>query len=159
LSYKNYNFKAKIVGAEADLTYENLKEYINRKKLSNLIDLCGPLYNEEKNNVYKSSHIFVFPTYYKIETFGSVIIEAMQYELPIISTNFGGISEIIDDGVEGFLVNTKSPTEIAEKLEILLNNKELRIKMSKQAREKFLKKFTFSIYEQNLSNIFDEILK
>lgn len=46
----------------------------------------------------------MFPTYYHNECFPLVLLEAMQHGLPCISTNEGAISDIVDDGVTGYIV-------------------------------------------------------
>ena len=71
------------------------------------------IHGKEKENLMVLSDIFVFPSYYERETFGIVNIEAMSWGLPVITSNEGAISEIVQDGITGFIVNPKSPEEIA----------------------------------------------
>jgi L-malate glycosyltransferase len=64
------------------------------------------------------------------------ILEALSHGLPVIAPAVGGIVEIIDDGKEGFLIDSRNPHEFAEKCLLLKENRELREKMSRAAREK-----------------------
>ena len=64
------------------------------------------------------------------------ILEAMAHGLPIIAPRVGGIPEIIEDGVEGFLIDGRDPHGYSEKCLLLYQNRELWKKMSNAAREK-----------------------
>lgn len=152
-------FEGIIVGAEADINKVELTQKIEELGLTGLVSYKGPLYGEKKKEILKKSDIFVFPTYFPVETFGSVNIEAMQYSLAIISTRFSAVPEIIDDGKNGLLVNIKSPKEISTNLISLIDNPKYRVELGRNAREKYLACYTFNIYENNLKNAFKEILK
>jgi len=82
----------------------------------------------------------------------------MQAGLPVVSTFEGAIPEIVDDGVTGFLVPQKNPQALAEKLEILIKDSELRQKMGAAGRKKFLEKYTVDKFENNLLAIFKEVI-
>jgi len=158
IKQKGIKINAYINGKEGDLTSQELREFLVSNNVNDVINYLGPRYGEDKNMILRNSDILVFPTYYENETFGLVNIEAMQFGMPVISTNEGAISEIIDDGETGFLVEKKSPKQIAEKLELLINNERLRIKMGNAARKKFLEKYTIEIFEQNINQVFNTIL-
>ncbi len=152
---KNIKFKLKLVGG--------IVPSISKKKLNNkieplgdFVEYLGPKYGEEKVKIMASADIFAFPTYK--EAFPLVLLEAMQNGLPIVSTFEGAIPEIIDNGQNGFLVNPENPEELAEKIEILLKDRNLRIKMGGNGKKKFLKKYTAGIFEKNLEQIFDKAL-
>jgi len=113
------------------------------------------LFDDKKIAEYSNSDIFVFPTYYKTEAFPLVILEAMQFGLPVISTFEAAIPSIIDDGVTGFLVTSRHPELLAKKIEILINDPGLAKKMGEAGREKFLKKYSMDIFEQNMLEIFE----
>ncbi|MBI9054684.1 MAG: glycosyltransferase family 4 protein [Bacteroidales bacterium] len=159
LNTKGFDFTGTIVGEESDITKEYLLHYISKKGLSNRIVYRGSKYNDDKFKEYCTADIFLFPTYYSVEAFPGVVLEAMQFGLPVIATNEASIPIIIDDNKTGFLVDPKSPSQIAEKLEMLINNPNLRKEMGERGKEKFFKNFTFEIFEKNLSSTFDKILK
>ena len=75
------------------------------------------------------------------EAFGLVNIESMAMGTPVVASAVGGIVEIVRDGMDGFLVPPDDPPALALKLLTLLSNSELRQKMSRQARERFLAVF------------------
>jgi glycosyltransferase involved in cell wall biosynthesis len=87
-----------------------------------------------------------------------VIIEAMAAGLPIISTDQGAIVESVKDQVNGFIVKSQSPPDIADKLRILIKNPELRKSMGKRSREIYLENFTETIMVNNFRKAFDAVI-
>jgi glycosyltransferase involved in cell wall biosynthesis len=158
LKGKNLKFQLIIVGKEFDILEIELIKKIKDNGLEQYIDILGAKYGNEKYQILSTSDIFVFPTFYTNECFPLVLLEAMQFGLPIVSTFEGAIPEIVDDGVTGFLASQKDATVLADKIEILIKDKEFRKKMGKAGREKFLKKYTLDKFEQNMLNILKEII-
>jgi glycosyltransferase involved in cell wall biosynthesis len=156
LSDKNVNFEAIIVGAESDFTSRDLDDKLKEFKLDNKVVYLGPKYGEEKEKILLMCDVLVFPT--KNDVFGNVILEAMEFGLPVIATREGAIPEIIDDEVTGFLVEKNNPSQISEKLEMFINAPSLCKTMGAAGRDKFLKKYTLDLYESNLKDIFNKIL-
>ena len=70
------------------------------------------------------------------------ILEAMAYSLPIVAPSVGGISEVVCNGKDGYLVDTRDPELFAEKCFLLYKNKQLRRRMAHAAREKIVRSFS-----------------
>jgi glycosyltransferase involved in cell wall biosynthesis len=85
------------------------------------------------------------------------MMESMALKTPCISTNISGIPELIDNGENGFLVEPKNPDKIAEKIILLIENDDRRIKMGERAREKILMDFNIKKEVQNLEKIFQAV--
>lgn len=103
--------------------------------------------NLEANNpqlirLYAESHLFVLPTL--ADCFGMASIEAMATGLPVITTNVGGVPDIINDGQEGFLIKPDDGTALSEKIECLLSDAALRRVMGTRARARVLRDFDAS---------------
>jgi glycosyltransferase involved in cell wall biosynthesis len=83
------------------------------------------------------------------EGISNSILEYMAAGKPVVATDGGGTSEIVKEGETGFLVHAAKPAELAEKIEQLLNNEELRAKMGESGKERIKKKFSidFSVYQ------------
>lgn len=156
LQSKHLPFHCTFVGGEGDITADQFQQKVQKLKLSNCVDYAGKKYDQEKANVFSKSDIFVHPTFE--DCFPLVLLEAMQYELPTVSTFEGGIPEIIEDGKTGFLVPQKDPEALADKLEILIRNPELRIEMGKAGRKKYEKEFTLTAFEERLKDILNRIM-
>jgi glycosyltransferase involved in cell wall biosynthesis len=74
-----------------------------------------------------------------IETFGLTILEAMAYSLPTIIPPVGGITELTEEGVSGYLVDSKDINKLSIKLNQVLNNKDIYKQMQKNAFSKMNK--------------------
>ncbi len=83
----------------------------------------------------------------------------MAAGLPVISTDKGAITESIIDRVNGYIVEPKSPEIIAQKLQILISDKNLREKMGKESRNLYLKNFTGEKMVENLATAFNTIIE
>lgn len=159
LKEKGLLFECDFIGGEADITETSFNEKLKQLNLDKQVHYAGKKYNEEKKKAFEQADIFVFPTYYHNETFGLVNIEAMSFSLPIVSTFEGGIPDIIEDGVTGFLVPQRNAEALAEKLEVLIKNPTLCKTMGKAGREKFEKKFTLSVFEKKITKILVQVSK
>ena len=83
--------------------------------------------------------IFTLPSLY--EGFGIVLLEAMSLGKPVIGTRVGGIPEVIEDGVNGYLVEPRNPQQMAEKIMYLLKNEALRNQMGAKGKQRVRDRF------------------
>lgn len=113
----------------------------------------GICVGEIKDKLFRQADIFCFPTYYENENFPVVILEAMQYSLPIVSTRWRGIPSIIEEGVNGFMAEPGSKKDFELKLEKLILDKSLIEKMGKNSRNIYEERFTEEIYLRNIFNV------
>ena len=94
---------------------------------------------------FRRADVFVFPTL--CDSFGIVQLEAMACGVPVITTpNCGAV---VRDGVDGFIVPIRDAAAIADKVELLLGDRELRARMSANARER-AREFTWARYGERL---------
>lgn len=157
LRKKGKEFKCHFVGAWKDIKEEEFYEMTRILEIEDLVLYHGSRYGDEKNEFWKLADIFVFPTFYKQECFPLVLIEAMQYSLPIVSTFEGGIPDIVEDNKTGFLCEQKDVFCLAEKLEIFLNNPDLCEAFGKSARILYESNLKLEVFENNLINILNLI--
>jgi glycosyltransferase involved in cell wall biosynthesis len=107
----------------------------HRKKLEQLFAglpafFVGFLHKEELASAYASSDIFVMPS--RTETLGLVVLEAMSSGLPVVAARAGGIPEMIQDGISGYLVD--GDHQAIDRLGELLRSKQNRETIGAQAR-------------------------
>jgi glycosyltransferase involved in cell wall biosynthesis len=157
LHKRDIDFQAFIVGKESEITADVLIKEMQSRNLEKCIKYLGPKFNQEKNEVLQQCDICVYPTYR--DAFPLVLLEVMQFGLPVIASIEGAIPDIVDDGKTGFLVEKHQPKQIADKLELLINNPEIRIAMGKAAKEKFFGRYTLNAFEKNMATVFESILK
>lgn len=153
LKAKNIPFKCNFVGGWTDISMEEFEDYIVEHNLKDVVVAHGPKYADEKLAFFVNSDVFIFPTFYHYETFGLVNLEAMQHSIPIISTKEGGIPDVIVDGETGFLVNKKSPQELADRIAYFASHPLETIIMGEKGKKRFDEHFTMEKFEKNISEI------
>lgn len=89
------------------------------------------------------------------EAFGQVIAEAMASGKPVIGTRVGGIPEVVEDGVSGFLIDKHNPGELAEKILLLANDRELRLSLGQTGREICREKFELQDMVRQVMDLYD----
>jgi glycosyltransferase involved in cell wall biosynthesis len=157
LKEKGLVFKSDFVGGEGDVSVSELNSKIEELKLSDVVEYKGKKYGFEKTKELVGADIFVLPTYYDNECFPLVLLEAMSFSLPVISTKEGGIQSIIDHGVTGFIVDKNNPEILAERLEQLLKDAHLRKEMGNKARQKYEKLYRLDSFELRITEILSEL--
>lgn len=150
-------FQARVVGAPVDYSIEQAKEFCAAAGIAHLVDVIGPRFGRDKFHELERADIFVLPSF--TECVPLSILEAMQFGLPVVATCVGGIPDIIQEGVNGFLVPPRSSKELTVRLKQLLVDKNLRIQMGHSARERFMQKFTLSKFYEGLTDIFEQVLQ
>ena len=137
--------------------FNNIKDLASRNKYSEKIIFTGYCDREELPYYYHKAHLFVFPSV--TETQGLVTIEAMRCGTPVVAIGEMGTYDVMQGNNGGFMV--KNDIDVfAEKVEILINNKELYKEKSEEAREwsrkwsiKTLTPKLISYYEKSKINI------
>lgn len=115
---------------------------------------AGSQYADEKLQELSSADIFVFPTNYPNECFPLVLLEAMQFALPIVTTDVGGINDIISNGVNGITVPVNDPEKLATAIEEFLLDPKWRYDMGKNGKRIFSERYNISQFEKNIFSIF-----
>ena len=129
---------------------EKLKSYVLENKMQEFVTFYDDVYGKEKEKLFATSHIFVFPTYYELETFGIVNLEAMRAGLPVISSPEEAIPDVVKNGETGFIVHPKDPNEISDRIIKLIEDSLLRRRMGIKGRERFLEEYSFEPFVKSL---------
>lgn len=109
--------------------------------------------SEEFLEFYYRANVFVAPSVWD-EPFGFTILEAMAAGCPVVVTRKGGIVLMVKDGYNGFFVRPRNSSLIAEKVNRILENKELQKKMGENARRTVEEKFTWTKIAKKFLNIY-----
>lgn len=110
----------------------------------------GKKFGKEKFAFLQKSDVLVFPTFYNNECFPVVLLEAMQHKLPVITTNEGGVEDIIEDGVNGFVCERQDAPSVADRLIRLITNESLRTSMGEAGYEKYQTRYTLPCFERKM---------
>jgi glycosyltransferase involved in cell wall biosynthesis len=150
-------FHCNFVGGAGDISSKQLNQKINDLNLQEYVTYLGKKYGDDKYEIFQSSDIFVFPTFYHNECFPLVLLEAMMFGLPIISTSEGGIPDMVKHGETGFVVNNKNPEYLAEKIEYLIKHPNSSNLMGLKGQEVFFQNYTLEVFEKRLKHILKQI--
>ena len=99
--------------------------------------------------------LVILPTYE--ETFGLVAAEAMIMGVPVIGSNAGGVPEIISHGNNGLLFETKNMSDLSKKIDMIIENKNLRDNLISNAPEYAYKEFDYNKHFDRLEKIFNSL--
>jgi glycosyltransferase involved in cell wall biosynthesis len=123
------------VGSEEDTRYvARIKDMIKAFQLESNIQLLGKQKNEAVMQLIAESSAVVVPLQWPNEFGPVILVEAMALAKPIVASRVGAIPEFVEDGVNAFLVAPDQPKQFADKLRLLLTNKELAQAMGKKAQ-------------------------
>jgi glycosyltransferase involved in cell wall biosynthesis len=86
------------------------------------------------------------------------LLEAMSRGKPAVCTAVGGVPEVIEDGVNGFLVSPKNPPELAEKVLCVLGDDALRLSMSRKAMETVQDRFSIKAMVKRVEEVYSTVL-
>jgi glycosyltransferase involved in cell wall biosynthesis len=122
-----------------------------------VVSFHKPKSGSEKWQTFANSDVFIF-TPNMPEGHPWVIVEALSAGLPIISTDQGAIVESVINNKNGFILPNSTPKEIAQKIETLLSNRELRESMGKESKLHYNSNFTESKMVEKLSQTINFVL-
>ena len=128
---------------------------------SNVIDLAKELkqisvelhgFCRDTESFYKCADIVIVPSR-RPEPFGRVVVEAMAFGCCVIIANHGGMTEIIEDGVDGFVFEPNNSVSLASVIQTVCESSTLKNKISMNARESYLARFTEEAYVKNIQDL------
>ncbi|WP_235033361.1 glycosyltransferase family 4 protein [Rubripirellula obstinata] len=141
------------IGGEGPLR-QDLEGQIERLGLADHVTLLGHV--ADPRTLLQTADAFVLSSV--TEGLPNVLLEAMSLEVPIVSTNVGGIARLIDDRIHGLLVASRQPDELAEAVEELIASKHLQERMTSAARTRIENEFDFGIRMQKIAAIYQRLL-
>jgi D-inositol-3-phosphate glycosyltransferase len=116
-----------------DAEMARLKEMRIELGVENLVTFLGAKDQDILPNYYAAAEMVVMPSHY--ESFGMVALEAMAMGTPVIASEVGGLAFLVRDGENGFLVPSRDPEALAERIFTLLNDENCQKVLGRQALE------------------------
>lgn len=136
-----------------------LEELAKKLNLQNNLKILG--WTTDKKEFFENIDIFILPSWG--ETFGIVLLEAMLYKTPIITSNSWGPDEIIEDKIDGLKVSKddakKMPELLADAILTLANDEEFAKKLAVKAYEKFIDQYSANKVADRLNKLLEKIAK
>ena len=153
LNKKGFKFTSLLVGGGSKK--EEMMELSAQMGLKDRVSFLG-----EKENVSEDlerSDIFAFSSLF--EGLPRAIMEAMAARLPVVAVDVGGVSELVDDEKTGFLVKAEDAHALADKIEKLLLDKDIRKRMGESGMEKIKKEFSMDRLVKEMEGIYESLKK
>lgn len=158
LAEEQLPFECHFVGPWSGITEEEFNSKVAEYGIRDYVFGHGKKYGDDKIVFFHQSDIFVFPTYYYNECFPLVLLEAMQYGLPILSTYEGGIPDIIVQGETGFIIKQHDVVTLAEKIKFLIKNTQIRVEMGLKAQTRYEELYTIQKFEDQFCKTLKSII-
>ena len=150
LKERGVAFHCDYVGGESkEVTGEQFRKAIAERGLEDCVIYHGPQYGADKDRAFRRADIFVQPTF--DDCFPLTLVEAMQYRLPIVSTDVGAIPDIVTDGVNGLVCKQQDVDSLVEALTTLLADAALRREMGERGHARYLKEMTLEAFEKSFA--------
>ncbi|MCB2293953.1 glycosyltransferase family 4 protein [Clostridium algoriphilum] len=155
---KKFNF----IFAGKFYNYEDKNEFndfINENKLQDIVDYRGIVQGNEKLNMLQHGDVFMLLTRYPKEGQPISIIEGMANGMSVITTNYAGIPDLIEENENGYFVDYKEHKEIFKRLLGIERSRDLQKKLIINNRKKVLNMFTEAKYINKMDKVFTEVLE
>ena len=135
---------------------ELLSECQRLIKTLNLNNVSFTGYQKGVENLINSCDIYFQPS--AVESFGMCVLDAMRLGKPCIVSNVGGLPEIVVDNETGYVINVNDKKMMAEKLILLIKDKDLRLGMGKLGKNRYDNCFSCRIWQKKMINLHNSLL-
>ncbi len=155
LKKKFSNLKYLLVGEASrgeDEYFNKIKKMTRDSGIDDRVIFAG--YRENMPEAFAAMDIFAFPSH--SEAFGIALVEAMSMGLPSVCSRKDGILDICVENETGLFFQPKNEIDLADKLEILIENKDLRKRLSKKARERAVKFFDIELLTKQVIELYEK---
>lgn len=136
---------------------QELEKVIQDKAMSEYVELLGAVSEAQVRAGLEAANVFALASLN--EGIPVAVMEAMAMEMPVVVTDVGGTSELVDDGVDAILVQPENPEEMADAIAKVLQDKELARRLSQESRKKIVAKFHHRISAEALAGCLEELEK
>ncbi|AFY32691.1 glycosyltransferase family 4 protein [Calothrix sp. PCC 7507] len=134
---------------------EQARDLVKTLNLQDVIRIPGWINTQERDQLLRQSDVFILPSYN--EGLPVAMLEAMAWELPVITTPVGGIPEIVTHQKHGILVNPGNIEQITKAMQILIKDESLRLAMGKSARQQ-VAPLSVQNYHNTLLTIYQSLI-
>jgi glycosyltransferase involved in cell wall biosynthesis len=151
-----YDIHLDIVGDMAEPSVNTtIQKYLDNPVTRERIRWHGLLTGNSKQKILDEADIMAYTSLK--DTFPLVILEAMKSGLPIISSDIGAISEILEDQKSGLLFDAGNRIQLKEKLELLISDHDLRRTYGEKAKARYAANYTGLHFQRGMQRIFENL--
>ncbi len=150
------NAKFVISGKGQSSEMEKLIAHASRLGVRDNIVFTGYFPDKKLPKLYQAADVFAFSTFY--ENLPFAVLEALSTGLPVVTTNVGGIPEMIDSGKNGFLVEPFNAQQLADRVLYCLEHPVAAAEIGASARQTILERFDWRLIVQKVLRVYEEAL-
>ena len=150
-----------VIGGDVDENGGDLSEELecldklkDEVGIQDLVIFLGSRAQDTLPYYYSAAEVCIVPSHY--ESFGLVALEAMACATPVIASRVGGLQHTVEDGVTGFLVPAGDPDALADKLRLILFDRNLREQLATNARHK-AQSYTWQLVAERILHLYEEL--
>lgn len=136
--------------------YMKACRFVKANKLEGSVRFLGQLNENDLMDEYRRASVFVFPS--KQDVAPLSVLQAMASSKAIAASDVGGIPYILDNGINGFLVDKDDSQALADKISLFLNDEALAREFGSRAREKVFRDHRIDVVTDRLYKIYREVL-
>jgi glycosyltransferase involved in cell wall biosynthesis len=137
---------------------DSLNQLSQDLHIQHFVSFAG--FRDDLPALYSAFDIYCHPSVeYGGETFPFAVLQALSQQLPVIVTRVGDVAEMVEEGKNGFLVQDKDPTAIAEKLTYFLSHREQISLMGEHSRQYLLQRFTTNIMVDAIEKVYHSLIE
>lgn len=146
------SFRCLIVGGGRDeQDFVNAQQDVELRQINDVVTLIRRVPHSEICAHMQRADVFVLPSL--SEGLPVSLMEAMAMELPVVATRITGIPELVDDGLNGFLVEPRDAEALSDRMKLLLDNPDLRQRLGKAGRSKIVREFDIDSEARRLEQL------
>jgi glycosyltransferase involved in cell wall biosynthesis len=155
LAQRGVDFELELMGRFESAAFENqVRHQVSEQGLGARVRFLGVLTGQPKCTAFTRADVFCMPTFFESEAFPVVLIEAMQFGLPVIATRWRGIPSLVQEGTTGYLVPIQNSEAVADRLHFLFENPDIARLMGRKGRRTYLEQYTVEQYHRNMEQVF-----
>lgn len=134
-----------------------LRQSVKAAGLEEYSTFLGPIFGDQKLEFWKTTDLFLFPTYHR-EGLPYTVLESLASGTPMITTRVGGIPDAITDGVHGLFVASKAPEDLADAIERAAGDRDWLRTASTRCRERAAEQYTIDRLARQFSEVYRAVL-
>jgi glycosyltransferase involved in cell wall biosynthesis len=134
---------------------ERMERLVRERQLDDVVRLPGAVGQDDIRRYYEEADVFVLPSF--AEGLPVVLMEAMAVGLPVVTSRIAAIPELVDDGVNGFVLPPGRVDALVEALRCLASDSALRRRMGEQGRQKVIAEYHIEASVLTLRDMFAEV--
>jgi glycosyltransferase involved in cell wall biosynthesis len=158
LAGRSIPFEADLMGRFESQQFEaEIRHYAADHGLDGCVHFLGVRSGGDKARAYAAADIFCFPSFFESENFPVVLLEAMQFRLPVVATAWRGIPSLVRDGETGLLVPIKDPLAVADAVQRLIADPALAQRMGAAGRGLYERQYTIDAFHRRMEQALYEI--